>query len=463
MNKYVIVGSGLTGLMMARFIKKYKDNNAQIVIIEKDDQIGGLFSSKKYIHGYFDYGMHIYYDTCISEIDNLVYEALPEDEWNIMHDNQKDIAGIYVNGKLQTKTPYVDLRNFSDEKKASFLGDLMLAISNDKDFSEDCNAYLTLEKHFGKIITNEVFVPIFEKLYNRHPNTLNTLALSLTAVNRVSLFDCSLMTDLIKSDSIRSRICYPDQFTLPPIRKNMQRGLYPKKYGMIRMINGLKKILLDDKVKFYTSVGVKEVVFNNNTISEIILQKGSETIKFDNITKLIWTAGIVPLSMSLKNNHSDIKFDSRPPSYFINFLFNKPLDMDKLYYFYCFDKGYRTFRVTNYYNYCHNALSKRGCPACVEFWLEPEDDTDNQLLINRALEELKKFGVINNSYEILFAQAERTGGFPVPSLKNSENLEIIRQRIKDRNILNLISAGVMSENNLFFISDVLKDAYSKII
>ena len=461
-NKYLIIGSGLTGLMVARFIRKYKDNNAEIIIIEKDDQIGGLFSSKKYDHGYFDYGMHVYYDSCVAEIDDLVYEALPESEWHIMSDNKKDVAGIYVNEKLQITTPYVDLRNFPDNKKVSFIGDLFLSTAKTEKSQKD-NAYEEMEKHFGKVITDEVFVSIFEKLYDRHLSKLSDLALRLTAVDRVALFDSSSMQDLMKSELIRSKICYPDQLNLPPFRTNNQRALYPKKYGMIRMIDGLKKILLDEGVVFHISAFVKELILNNYKIAELTIEKRTKEIKFDNITEVIWTAGIVPLSMILGNQHLDLSFEPSPPSYFMNFLFNKPLNMDKLHYFYCFDKGYRSFRITNYYNYCENALSKRGCPACIEFWLKPGDDTNENSLIKRALHELNEFGVIDDTYKVLFVKAERSVGFPIPSVRNAESLGEIRQRIRDRRISNLISAGVMSEKNLFFISDILKDAYNKII
>ena len=71
-KKTVIVGSGLSALMMARMIKKYRDPMASIVIIEKEKQIGGQYGSISYgEYGYFDIGMHIIYETCIPEIDNL--------------------------------------------------------------------------------------------------------------------------------------------------------------------------------------------------------------------------------------------------------------------------------------------------------------------------------------------------------------------------------------------------------
>ena len=167
-KKTVIVGSGLSALMMARMIKKYRDTMADIVILEKEEQVGGQYGSINYgEHGYFDIGMHIIYETCIPEIDDLFEDLLPEEDWIILDNNYKDIAGIYVNGRLQTDTPYVDLRNSSPEKWREYIAELFQVIRENKHKSlpETPTSYDLLVHHFGKKITDEIFVPILEKLY----------------------------------------------------------------------------------------------------------------------------------------------------------------------------------------------------------------------------------------------------------------------------------------------------------
>lgn len=132
-KKTVIVGSGLSALMMARMIKKYRDTMADIVILEKEEQVGGQYGSINYgEYGYFDIGMHIIYETCIPEIDNLFEDLLPEEDWIILENNYKDIAGIYVNGRLQTDTPYVDLRHSSPEKWREYIAELFQVIRENK-------------------------------------------------------------------------------------------------------------------------------------------------------------------------------------------------------------------------------------------------------------------------------------------------------------------------------------------
>lgn len=465
MSKIIIVGSGLSGLIIAKTIKKFVNKNAEIHILEREKSIGGQFSSINYGEkGYFDFGMHIYYDSCVPEIDDMVFSLLPKEEWHVMENNEKDIAGLFVNGKLQTDTPYIDLRKMPEAKRKEYLGSLFQNIARDKSKDPSVSAYDTLCTHFGKTITDEVFVPVFEKLYGNHLSNLDDMVLSLTTVNRIAIFEEELMLDLMKSSEIRSRICHPNQFNLPPYRTNGQRALYPKKYGMYRVQEKFKAELEKDGVKFYTSAQITELKQSNNSVSEIKVKTPEGDLSFTDIEKIYWSAGIVPLASGLGIDMSDLKYDSRPPASFVNLLFNKPLNMDRLYYFYCFDKGFRSFRITNYYNYCKDALSERGCPACVEFWPEAGDASlTPEQITEIVLKELKTFGVIDDTFKLNFSKVERGGGFPLPSLKNINNMSQVRDRIKEKGIKNIVPVGVLAEKNVFFIKDVLTDAYNKVL
>jgi hypothetical protein len=190
------------------------------------------------------------------------------------------------------------------------------------------------------------------------------------------------------------------------------------------------------------------------------------TTEINAIDEIYWTAGLPSLASALKINLSDLKDDKRTTeAVYVNFLFDKTPNMDKLYYFYCFDKGYRSFRVTNYTNYCPAAADNRGYPVCVEIWAQEADSKDEDDLIALAKKELKSFGVIDDNVAILFSKAEKLlgGGFPLPSINNISNMKLISERIKQCEIKNIIPTGVLSEKNVFFIKDVLTDAYHKVI
>ena len=125
-QRFVIVGGGIAGLMIARMIHAHRDPGADIVIVERESHFGGQYSYVDYgpAGGRFDHGMHVYYDTCIPEVDLLFTSIWPDSEWNIYEQNWKDSAGIFFSDKLQTGTPWVDLRQWPEEKLRAAIADM---------------------------------------------------------------------------------------------------------------------------------------------------------------------------------------------------------------------------------------------------------------------------------------------------------------------------------------------------
>ena len=123
MNKetYIIAGAGLTGLMAALMLSKKKPKK-KIIIFERSSSLGGKNQSIIYPNNeIFDFGMHLIYESCNSNVDNLYKEILDENEWHIYEKNEKDIAGLFFQGKLQEYSHYVDLRSFDEIEKSLFI------------------------------------------------------------------------------------------------------------------------------------------------------------------------------------------------------------------------------------------------------------------------------------------------------------------------------------------------------
>jgi protoporphyrinogen oxidase len=412
--------------------------------------------------------MHIFYESCIPEIDNLFTSLLPEDEWNILVNNYKDVAGVFINGKLQVGTPYVDLRHLPEEEWKRYASDIFSTIrkNKEKDLPDGVSAYEQLLHHFGKLVTDEIMVPIFEKLYLTHARNLDTVATKLTTVNRVALFDEDVMQDLMRSDEIRARICYPEQLMMPDYRTDPQRGFYPKEYGMIKVLQKFQSSLEKEGVRFLTSTSIGDLELEKDTAKSVTITGKDGNKEVLPIKELFWTAGLPPLAMALKIDIKDLQNDKKQTeAMYVNFLFDKNPEMGPLYHFFAFDGGYRSFRVTNYSNYCPAASENRGYPLCIEYWAHLDDSKVEADIIARATIELKDFGVIDDSYKILFSKVEKLtgGGFPLPSVRNIGNMNIISQRVRDTGIRNIIPTGVLSEKNVFFIKDVLIDTYKKVI
>ena len=304
-------------------------------------------------------------------------------------------------------------------------------------------------------------------MYGVDPEELNVFAIKATALERVIAFDSGVMLGLMESPIIRSRLAYPDQLNLPDLRANNQKALYPKKFGMTGFIEKLKRVLKERGVEILTETQISHMQIENSRISKVSLINKTGIVKTIGVDNFLWTSGWPSIASELKVNFSDLAFQKGPEVVFLNLVFDRPVNMGRLYYFYCYDEGYGSFRVTNYNNYCPTAEFSGKYPLCIEFWPGKIGRNKNELseseCIDIALAELHKFGVIQTSHRLEFGRMENNAGeFPMPTLSNSSNLRQIRQSVYDLKLKNLFVTGLMAEEGLFFLPDVLNHAFSKL-
>ena len=463
-EKYdVIIGAGLPALIVALKLKSLHPKRT-LFIVEREQQIGGLYSSINYPpYGEFDFGMHVLYETGIAEIDKFIEGILPPDQWNYLEGNCKDIAGIFFNGRLQTYSPYVDLRTLPASFQQKAMSDFFLNL-NSPQSADPTNAMDHLRKRYGPTIALEVFSPILRKLYRESPEYLDLFATRISAMDRIILFDENIMHDLMKSDLIRSRIAFPNQMNLSErYRTNGTRGLYPKTFGLRHMINFVKKSLESTlSVHFLLGATTSCITTEHNRINSLEIRHNGEVKHLRKINRLYWTAPLHSLANLLEVETKNNSDKSKIHAYRVNLLFNKPVQMSNLYYFYCYDDRYSTFRVTNYTNYCLNAASSRGCPICVEFWPKIESEKNENSLIKAVLDELTDFEIINNSYQLIFSRVEPLHAVPSPTIENMRDQKALRQAIDELGLSNLTRMGIMSEDNIFFFPDVMRDSFRKL-
>ena len=143
--------------------------------------------------------------------------------------------------------------------------------------------------------------------------------------------------------------------------------------------------------------------------------------------------------------------------------------MGRLYYFYCYDKGFKTFRVTNYSAYCrsaqrsNNSYFKNAYPICVETHFSQNQKDVEESIENITKKELLDFGVIEKPEDILFSfSGHETGGFPILSTNNISIINKLRDDIKQIGLNNFIVAGQEPENGIFFLNEVLENVYKSI-
>lgn len=459
MKRVVIIGGGISGLTAGYLFAN--SGEYEVHIVEKSDSVGGLLKSFDYGgFGHFDYGAHNILETGIKELDDFYIGLLPEDKWQTtttINGQIRALTGLMYDGKLQKNSPFIDLRE--DEKIKEYIGDFFLNLNHNSDGFDDIyrkDAYSYAVYLFGKRIADEVIVPALEKLYGRHARELNVMVMFLTQFNRLVLFEQNVMDELVDLKNIGSRLSYTEQLELPSKYLTHLRSLYPKEYGIYRVIDAIEVKLKEMGVVVHKNATVTSVKLDNNKIEEVVINDISYTID-----TLVSSVGNYPLSQLFDMDISKYTFDAHPKTIITNLLIDKPLHCGELSFIYSYDKGTKVFRIDNYCNYCDGAFSDglyRVGIESVEF-----GDIDTKVLQEKLIDELIGYKVMSKDTKITFIKTEiLANGFPLLSQNNVEITNDLRQRVDELNIANLMSIGILSEEGLFFESDVVKDVYNKI-
>ena len=211
---------------------------------------------------------------------------------------------------------------------------------------------------------------------------------------------------------------------------------------------------------------VKNITLDAGAVSSIDVRVSKTENRTLIVDKLIWCAGLPSIASKLGVSFEGVEYEQGRKIVYVNLIFDKPINTGRLYYFYCYDSGFSTHRVTNYSEYCPDEKTNNRFRCCVELWPEKNnlilDDLSEDDILGIAISELRAFGVISE-HNLKFSRVEKNvGRFPLPSLANQNALNELRTRLKHRNVRNLINVGVLSEEGIFFLPEVLTDAFEKL-
>lgn len=462
----VIVGGGLSGLFSALLLSDLEPT-LQVHVVEKDATLGGGHGSFfDPVGGCFDHGMHLMFDSLVPEVDRYLGELQSEQDWIVLTGNRKDIAGIYHGGRLQENSPYIDLRLLPDGVRRDSVAGLLATIGELPPRPDECaSTDEFFRRRFGAPIADHVVEPVLRKLWRHSGRELAAIASRIVLMDRVLVFDAQTMSDLMKADRVRARIGFPSQMELPLHYRNAQRGYYPRKYGMYRVIEALAGKLAARGVKLHTRTEVSGLDLSGDEIRQARLAGPDGEAVLDDVRLLHWTIPLFGLAPRLGLELPALRFDAPLPQVHCYFLLKQPPRMGELYSFYCFDAGYATFRVTSYASYCPDARRPDGSwPVCVELHFDPGSRIDEAAAAQLAAEELQRMGIIASLEEIAFRRAVPARiGFPTLTHGNAANLARVREIVEGRNVRNLLTAGFAPERGIFFAHDVLEENYRGIL
>ena len=468
-ENFIIVGSGISGLLSALVIAR-KNKNAKIYVIEKNKEIGGLLRRFYYgeEYGSFDYGMHNLLETGEKELDDLIFSLLPKNEWQLLEGKKRDLAGIFFNGVLQYNTPYIDVRNLGEDESQKCISDFFTHINKVPYLKKEEEVLKNAEQYafdrFGKYTAFKTVIPSVEKIHQKPAKELDYMASIFTPMSRIAMFDEPLINDITKSDVLRDRIAFSDQRNLPLTKSSGRKAFYPARYGMYRVIEGFVNELKKYDVELLDNSELKTVSITNDKISSVSIVNGDRTIEVENISQFIWTGGVAILGKLLNVTMNDLGFDKALKTTVVSILIDKPLNMGDLYYFFCYQSGFHTYRLNNFTAYCDEAPRNGYYPISIELLMSDQEIASADKTFEEiAIDELHRFKILQPETKIVFAKAEPLdSGFPMPSVKNIQSLNTIRNRIKNLQLKNLYMFGILAEPNLFFQTDVLRHTYLKL-
>jgi len=463
MENIVIVGGGIAGLTTAGLINKIKPNS-QVFIVELNPELGGLLRSFDYGEfGHFDYGMHYFSETGIEELDQFQRNMLPKDKWHDLTNPMHSMSAAFYAGKLQFNSHYPDLRKLDRELYKSCVADFFMNLQNPFE-TESSDIISHSKQRMGSVIANQIIKPIVEKIHQFPADKIHKFALNTPPIDRVIMYDEDIFKSLMLSDTIRERLAFPEQRNLPTEYSSGLNCFYPKNYGLFQAIDGLREQLLKAGTHLLTSTKVSKINYQDGSVTSLELLKGEEKINIEDISHVYWTGSLISLASIMPLLEERPTIDPFHKTVLVNFVLDQSLDMKDLYHLWCLDSPYKTYRVTDFSNYCPNSSRAGGLPYCVELIISSDSTLDNAALCDMAYDELNAFGVLKEGTRVLFSKAETLSyGFPFPlTCQNMSVLDSIRNALKQLELKNMTPLGILAEPTLFFHHHVLSHAYKKI-
>ena len=458
----VVAGGGITGLIAAVYLA---ERGHEVVLAEREPEIGGLL--RAFDHGEwgrFDYGMHTMFETGIAELDAFLLGLLPAAEWDFSAANSRDLAGVFIRGRLQRNSPYADLRDAPAAEHARFTAEIMeRSGAGSPPLPSGATAAEYFERRFGPAIATKVFEPAMRKLYRRPGADLSALAARIVPMDRVLLWgEEEALARTADDASLRAVVGYPEQRTLPLSRSSGRRTFYPRCYGMYRVVEALERRLLAARGRIAVGCEIGGLEVAGGAVRCLELRRATATERIAAVALLVWTAGL-PALAKLAGVPLPGCPDPASVTSIVCIATEAPLDVGDLHYYYSFEPGTSTYRVTTPAGYCSGAARNGGEPATVELLLDPAAGVTVEQAERLALTELRATGALAAENRVLFCRAEHLkAGFPLPSARNAALTDALRDVVTALGLGNLVTAGVLASPGVFFQTDVSADLWRKL-
>lgn len=393
--KNLIIGAGISGLTYANYC------NGDYLIVEKENEVGG-YCNTHYVKDYiWDYAGHFFHFKT-DEFKKKFIDSLDKDDF-VTQDKK---TYIYFDNALVDYPFQTNIHELSKDKFIDCLYDLFN--KEEKDVYD--NFLDMLYGKFGKSITEMFLKPYNEKLY----------ACDLTKLDKDAMgrfFPYADIKAIINNMKDSKNTSYNNTF------------MYPKRGAQV-----IIDILMENvnKNNILLNIMVEKIDLEKH---EAKLNNG-EVVVFDNLINTSPFNSFLKLTNNLEYNELSDRLTYNKVLVF-NLGFNKKSKYNKEHWIYFPDKDINFYRIGFY----DNILNSDKLSMYIEIGYSKDaviskEEIDDEL--NKTLKNLKKVGVIDDSFELVAHESIVMN--PAYVHIDTENDKLVRKTMND-----------LSENNIYSI------------
>lgn len=247
--KYLVLGAGPAGLSAAA--RLIANGQKDVVVLEREDEAGGLCRSRQVDGSPLDIGDGHFLDVKRPEVNDFLFEYLPQNEWEYFGRNSK----IVVNGKEINSPIEANIWQFDLNEQVQYLKSIAAAGCNRGDEMPEKFVDWIYWK-LGDKIAEDYMLPYNRKMFGNNLNELGTYWLA--KLPNVS-FEETLTSCLTKK-------AYGEQ----PGHANF---LYPKHYGYGEVWKRMA-LSMEKNIKYgvkAAAIDLDKKVVNNEYEADVII------------------------------------------------------------------------------------------------------------------------------------------------------------------------------------------------
>lgn len=346
--KYLILGAGPAGLTFANKLKENGEND--FLVLEKENEAGGLCRSVNVDGAPFDIGGGHFLDVRRANVNEFLFKFMPKEEWNLyIRDSRIQVNGNEVNHPIEANIWQMKLEN-----QVEYLKSIAVA---------GCNTGKEMPKKFtdwiywklGNKIAEDYMIPYNQKMFNKELDQLGTYWLE--KLPNVS-FEETLLSCLTKK-------AYGKQ-------PGHAQFYYPKKYGYgelwLRMAKNIESNIQYGKT-------IKAIDFTTKTVTTSNNEKYQANII---ITTIPWMEfdEINGMPENIKKSIKELKYSSIQTEYF-----EDNLDTEAHWIYYP-DAKLPYHRILVRHNFCDNSKG---------YWTETNSERIDREKTNSNFKYLNKY------------------------------------------------------------------------